>query len=186
MNDAKKRPIEGLKLEVAKEHEWGEVLSVIQDAYAEFEGDSDEEFWKGYQRSIEKTILEDDSVIRIVAKDRTSDGDKIVAAVLYCLPHERQLGNAVVKNPFPEFRLLAVPPQSRNRGLAGLLIEHCEAMAREAGSPTITLHTTVLMQTAKNMYERRHYIRYPEIDFEPVPGFIVWGYRKDFAEPDTE
>jgi hypothetical protein len=34
------------------------------------------------------------------------------------------------------------------------------------------------MQTAKQMYERRGYTRYPDIDFEPVAGFVAWGYWK--------
>lgn len=166
---------EQLEIVVAGRDEWREALSVTLRAYGEYEEKSDPNFWKGYKQSIENALLKDESDIRIVVKEN----GMILAAVLYCAPYEKQMGDAFVKNPFPEMRLLAVPEEHRNRGLAGQLIEYCEAKARAEGSPTITLHTTVLMQTAKQMYERRNYLRYPEIDFEPIPGFVVWGYRKD-------
>ncbi|HEY9718874.1 MAG TPA: GNAT family N-acetyltransferase [Trichormus sp.] len=166
-----------MDIEVAAPSERTAVLSVIKAAYKEYEERSDKNFWNGYQQSIEQTVLTDDSVTLIVAK---SD-DTIYGAVIYCQPYEKRMANAIVKNPFPEMRLLAVPAEHRNHGVAAKLIEYCEDKARSSGSPTITLHTTVLMQTAKQMYERRGYLRYPDIDFTPAPGFVVWGFRKDFA-----
>ena len=165
-----------LAIEIADKKDWEAVLSVTKNAYSEYAQHSDPAFWNMYQKSIEKTILSDDAVVRIVAKEDKT----VLGSVIYCPPYEREMGGAIVKNPFPEMRLLAVPNEFRNRGVAAKLIEFCETEARTSGSPTITLHTTVLMQTAKQMYERRGYTRYPEIDFEPVPGFTVWGYRKDF------
>ncbi|HEY9777562.1 MAG TPA: GNAT family N-acetyltransferase [Planktothrix sp.] len=168
-----------LDIETAKSGEWDEILKVTLAAYEEYARDSSPEFWSNYQKSIERTILTDDSITRIVARE----GDKIVGAVLFCSPYEKVMGGALVKNPFPEMRLLAISPAHRNRGIGALLIDFCEVKARAEGWPTITLHTTVLMQTAKQMYERRGYERYTDIDFVPVPGFTVWGYRKDIAVP---
>jgi ribosomal protein S18 acetylase RimI-like enzyme len=76
-------------------------------------------------------------------------------------------------------RLLAVSPTARNAGIGRALIEECERRARQAGAGAITLHTTHLMSVAKAMYERRNYERYPSIDFEPVPGFLVMGFKKN-------
>jgi GNAT superfamily N-acetyltransferase len=104
----------------------------------------------------------------------------LLGAVLYCAPYEKEMGNAIVKNSFPEMRLLAVPAKFRNRGIAGKLIQFCEEKACREGWQSLTLHTTILMQTAKQMYERRGYVRYPDIDFEPMTGFIVLGYKKNF------
>jgi len=165
-----------ITIETAPPDMWKEVLSVTMESYREYESQSNPEFWTNYQKSIERSLLVDDQPERIVARL----GSTILGAVLYCPPYERKMGNAIVKNPFPEMRLLAVPPRSRNRGIGAKLIDYCEEKARASGSPTITLHTTVLMQTAKQMYERRGYKRFEEIDFEPVPGFIVWGYKKVF------
>jgi ribosomal protein S18 acetylase RimI-like enzyme len=172
--------INTIEITTADISDWNSVLEVTIKAYAEYSVSSDKAFWQSYQESIQKTILNDVHSERIVAKMDA----KIVGAVLYCPPAEKQMGKALVKNPFPEMRLLAVPPESRNHGIAGLLIDFCEEKARQSGSKVITLHTTVLMQTAKAMYERRGYQRYEAIDFEPVPGFIVWGYKKNFRVVD--
>ncbi len=164
-----------IRLTVAGMDERPAVLAVTRAAYDEYAGKSDQSFWRMYERSIEQTILSDETVTSIVAKS----GTEILGAVLYCPPYEKKMGDRVVKNPYPEMRLLAVPAKNRNRGIAARLIEHCELVAKQSGSKTMTLHTTVLMQTAKQMYEKRGYVKYPEIDFEPVPGFVVWGYRKE-------
>jgi ribosomal protein S18 acetylase RimI-like enzyme len=149
-----------------------EVAEVTRRAYLEFAQSSDPAFWAGYEASTREVLLEDDQSRRVVV---TMD-DRIVATVLYCAPREGLFNK--VWNPFPEMRLLAVLPQCRDRQLGALLITTCEKRARDEGFAAITLHTTVLMQTAKSMYERRGYVRFPELDFEPAPGFVVWGYTK--------
>jgi GNAT superfamily N-acetyltransferase len=149
-----------------------EVAEVTRRAYQEFAQSSDPVFWAGYEASTRKVLLEDDKSHRVVV---TVD-DHIVATVLYCAPRESLFNQ--VWNPFPEMRLLAVLPQWRDRQLGALLITTCEHRARGEGFAAITLHTTVLMQTAKSMYERRGYVRFPQLDFEPAPGFFVWGYTK--------
>ena len=107
-----------IEIEIAAKSEWNAVLAVTMAAYNEYAAESDKEFWSLYEKSIERTILTDESIIRIVAKTDAS----ILGTVLYCPPYEKEMGKAVVKNPFPEMRLLAVPPESRNRGTAGRLI----------------------------------------------------------------
>ena len=149
-----------------------EVAEVTRRAYLEFAQSSDPAFWAGYEGSTRKVVLEDDESRRVVV---TMD-DRIVASVLYCAPREGTVSR--VWNPFPEMRLLAVLPECRDRQLGALLITTCEKRARNEGFAAITLHTTVLMQTAKAMYERRGYVRFPELDFEAAPGFVVWGYTK--------
>jgi GNAT superfamily N-acetyltransferase len=149
-----------------------EVAEVTRRAYLEFAHSSDPTFWAGYEASTREVLLDDDESRRVVV---TMD-DRIVASVLYCAPREGRVSK--VWNPFPEMRLLAVLPGYRDRRLGALLITTCETRARDEGFAAITLHTTVLMQTAKSMYERRGYVRFPELDFEPAPGFVVWGYTK--------
>lgn len=155
--------------------ERAQVAEVTRRAYAEFAQHSDPVVWASYQASTRKVLLEDDESRRLVA---TVD-DRIVATVLHCAPREGTVSK--VWNPFPEMRLLAVLPQYRNRHLGALLITTCESRARDDGFAAITLHTTALMQTAKSMYERRGYLRSPDLDFEPAPGFVVWGYTKQLS-----
>lgn len=165
---------EAMQIEIAAPEYWPEVLSVTRSSYEEYAAQSDPAFWTVYQRSIENTVLHDEAVVRLIAKL----DDKVAASVLYCPPYDRMMGGSRVINNYPEMRLLAVLPEFRGAKLAGRLIDKCEAMAVSGGFEKITLHTTVLMQTAKQMYERRGYTRYPDIDFEPVAGFVVWGYWK--------
>jgi ribosomal protein S18 acetylase RimI-like enzyme len=152
-----------------------EVAEVTRLAYLEFAQSSDPAFWAGYEASSKEVLLEDDESSRLVVTMDT----RIVATVLYCAPRHGSFSK--VWNPFPEMRLLAVLPQCRDRQLGALLITTCEKRARDEGFAAITLHTTVLMQTAKSMYERRGYVRFPHIDFEPAPGFVVWGYMKELS-----
>ncbi len=164
-----------IRIDIASKAEWPAVMAITKAAYVEYAERSDETFWRNYQQSIERTILTDESIIRFVARSES----RILGSVLYCPPYERLIGDKLLVNRFPEMRLLAVPPEMRNIGIAGRLIDSCEEHARLSGFRTITLHTTALMETARKMYERRGYTKYPEIDFEPVPGFVVWGFWKN-------
>ncbi len=166
------------RIREATESERSIVVDIFKASYGEYAEGSDPDFWSLYQTNTSKTLLTDESVKRLVV---TVD-DKIVGSVLLCPPNERKFGNTSFKNPYPEMRLLGILPEFRNTGIASLLINECESRTRQSGFDAITLHTTVLMQTAKAMYERRGYVRYPDIDFEPVSGFIVWGYIKHFED----
>jgi len=153
-----------------------EVAEVTRLSYAQYASHSDPAFWSRYEGSTRQALLEREDASRIIMLFN----DKIGASVLYCPPANEVGGHVMVQNTFPEMRLLAVLPQYREQKAAGLLIDACEKRAQLEGFEAITLHTTVLMQRAKAMYERRGYTRYPQIDFEPVPGFVVWGYIKRF------
>ena len=78
-------------------------------------------------------------------------------------------------------RLLAVLPEFRNLKIGQELITACEELIAAKGFQHITLHTTQLMQTAKAMYERRGYTRFPQIDFTPSPDFVVYGFIKEIG-----
>lgn len=158
----------------ASTQEWIAIAEVTKASYEQFAAQAEPAFWTMYEASTRKTLLEDKDIVRIVAVENS----EIAATVVYVPPSERNLGGRVVKNDYPEMRLLSVLPRLRQRGLADQLITACETRARGEGHTAITLHTTSLMTTAKAMYERRGYSRFPEIDFEPVAGFVVWGYIK--------
>ena len=50
---------------------------------------------------------------------------------------------------------------------------------RKRGVRTIGLHTTVIMEVARGMYERMGFVRAPEYDFHPRPEVVVMAYRLD-------
>jgi GNAT superfamily N-acetyltransferase len=82
----------------------------------------------------------------------------------------------------PEVRLLAVPPAERGKGIGRALMDECIRRTRLTGSPTITLHTTDMMQVAMQMYERMGFIHDPNFDFHLAPGIVIKGYRLALAQ----
>ncbi len=74
------------------------------------------------------------------------------------------------------FRLLAVNPNIRGKGLGKRLIHKCFDQAREEGFEYLVIHSTKYMMVAWNMYERMGFERYPQIDFEKN-GVKVHGFR---------
>lgn len=151
------------------------MADITRLSYREFAGVREPEYWKQYEEDTRKTILSDPLLARIVAE---YDG-RIVGSVILCAPYEWRIAEQVVKNPYPEMRLLAVLPEFRNKKIGDDLITACEELIASEGIDHITLHTTQLMKTAMAMYERRGYIRYESIDFSPSPEFTVFGYIKE-------
>ncbi|HEY9733895.1 MAG TPA: GNAT family N-acetyltransferase [Drouetiella sp.] len=164
----------------AEPGEWDALLELTMEAYSQYEKDADPVFWNQYQENIRNTILSAPEIVRLVA---IKDG-VLLASAIYCPPSEKDFGGKVVINPYPEMRLLSVSSEHRNEGLGALLIEECEDRTRKSGFAAMTLHTTHLMTVARNMYERRGYRRFEQIDFEPAKGFTVWGYIKRMSEND--
>ena len=154
--------------------EWPSVATITKVANDEYKPLADSQFWSGYEEMTRSMLLTETGVVRLVA----SEGDELMGSVVYCPPYERQIAGKTIRNPYPEMRLLSVLPSRRNQGIGGRLIQACENKAKEDQAEAITLHTTNLMSTAKAMYERRGYSRFKAIDFEPAPGFIVFGYIK--------
>ena len=154
--------------------EWPSVANITQIANDEYKQVADSQFWSDYEERTRSMLLTEMGVVRLVA----SEGDELMGSVVYCPPYERQMAGKTIKNPYPEMRLLSVLPGRRNQGIGAQLIQACEDRAKAERAEAITLHTTDLMSTARAMYERRGYSRYTAIDFEPAPGFIVYGYIK--------
>ena len=154
--------------------EWPSVATITKVANDEYKPLADSQFWSAYEESTRSMLLTEPGVVRLIA----SEGGELMGSVVYCPPYERQLGGKTIRNPYPEMRLLSVLPSRRNQGIGAQLIQACEDRAKAEQAEAITLHTTELMSIARAMYERRGYSRYGAIDFEPAPGFIVYGYIK--------
>lgn len=76
-----------------------------------------------------------------------------------------------------EFRMLAVAPGARGRGVGEALVRHCLARAAELGLRAIVLSTLPRMQSAHRIYERLGFVRTPERDWEPEEGVLLITYR---------
>ena len=152
--------------------------AVLAAGYAEYEKVFPAENWAPYIKDIldlEGRASESELVVA------ESDGT-IVGCVSYFSPGAKA---SYPTDSFSEhwpsdwaaFRLLAVDPAARRRGIGRLLTEACIARAREQGAPTLGLHTTEPMAVARAMYERMSFERALRYDFRPSPTILVEAYR---------
>jgi ribosomal protein S18 acetylase RimI-like enzyme len=78
-----------------------------------------------------------------------------------------------------EFRMLAVSPAARGRGVAGALVAAVLRRAVQAGAKRIVLSSMDRMRTAHRLYERVGFRRAPELDWQPGDGANLWGFVLD-------
>jgi ribosomal protein S18 acetylase RimI-like enzyme len=75
-----------------------------------------------------------------------------------------------------EVRMLAVDPVAQGRGIGELLARACVERSVAAGCERIVLCSRPQMRAAHRVYERLGFIRAPERDWEPSPGFVLMAY----------
>lgn len=107
----------------------------------------------------------------------TSDG-RIAGAVVYFsdMSSYGSGGTATFEKNASGFRLLAVDPEARGRGIGKLLTEACINKARKDKNEQLIIHSTKFMQVAWKMYEKLGFKRSEDLDFmqEELP---VFGFR---------
>lgn len=75
-----------------------------------------------------------------------------------------------------EFRMLAVDPGARGRGVGGALAQWCVDRAREEGCGALALSSLAEMHAAHRIYRRMGFVREPERDWQPAPGVQLVAY----------
>jgi GNAT superfamily N-acetyltransferase len=84
-------------------------------------------------------------------------------------------GSATGEKNASGFRLLAVAPEARGKGIGRLLTQACIEKAREDKNEQLIIHSTEFMKVAWKMYERMGFERSEDLDFMqgelPVFGF---------------
>ncbi len=136
--------------------------------------------WEGYRQSILATLADVKPAEQIIAEQ----GGTLAGTVLL-FPAGTVLttpDGASITLTWPDIRLLAVAPATRGHGVGAALVRECLRRGRQAGSAAVTLHTTDMMQVAMSMCERMGFVRAPETDFQPAPGFTIKGYRYPFED----
>lgn len=78
-----------------------------------------------------------------------------------------------------EFRMLAVAPSARARGVGSALAQWCVDRAREQGCTAVALSTLTDMTTAHRIYERMGFVRAPARDWAPAPHVQLLAYVLD-------
>jgi ribosomal protein S18 acetylase RimI-like enzyme len=108
-----------------------------------------------------------------VAADGT-DG-RILGSVTFAAPGSALIQVSGVGEG--EFRMLAVAPEARGRGVGEALVRWCIARAHELGLTGVAISTQPSMLAAHRIYQRLGFERTPERDWDPVPGVRLLTYR---------
>lgn len=149
--------------------EMAELADLMVAAYVEFmRGPHDP-----YLESLRDVARRDREAQVWVATDR----EAIVGCVTWCPP-----GSAWREISTPaqgEFRMLAVSPAARGRGVGEALVRYCEALSLATGATEMVLSSLDAMTDAHRLYARLGYHRVPELDWDPNPTVHLIAYRKD-------
>jgi GNAT superfamily N-acetyltransferase len=78
-----------------------------------------------------------------------------------------------------EFRMLAVSPAARGRGVGELMTRWVLDCAVERGFAAVALSSSEKMHAAHRLYERLGFRRTPELDWRPEPDVPLITYRLD-------
>ncbi len=78
-----------------------------------------------------------------------------------------------------EFRMLAVAPGARGRGVGEALARHVLALCADAGEDVIVMSSLVQMSAAHRIYERLGFHRLPERDWSPQEGVELITFIRD-------
>jgi ribosomal protein S18 acetylase RimI-like enzyme len=82
-----------------------------------------------------------------------------------------------------EFRMLAVAPHARGRGVAEAMVRLCMERSVELGYGAVTLCSMSAQEPAQRLYARLGFRRTPELDWKPVPSVELLAYRLDLTPP---
>ena len=81
-----------------------------------------------------------------------------------------------------EFRMLAVDPGAQGRGVGRALVRRCLQRSRELGFSGVVLCSLPTMTAAHALYLSQGFVRDHALDWSPMPGVELWGFRTTLAE----
>jgi ribosomal protein S18 acetylase RimI-like enzyme len=110
------------------------------------------------------------------AEQADGAGGRIVGTVM--LQPWPDGGKVVTRPGEAEIRALAVSPDARGAGVGLALIAAVTDRAMREGVRHLVLSTQPEMKPAHRLYERAGFIRLPERDWQPEPGFTLLAYGK--------
>lgn len=113
----------------------------------------------------------------LVAHDDGTDG--VLGVVVYAGPGSPWQDVAVEGEA--EFRMLAVQPAARGRGVGENLVSACVERARGEGLPRLVLSTGPEMLAAHRLYDRMGFRRESARDWSPRPGIDLRCYVMDLS-----
>ena len=114
---------------------------------------------------------------RAAAAELLVAGD-VLGTVTY-VPDGGPLGEIAGPNE-AEFRMLAVHPAARGRGVGTALLRHVVDDSRRRGRAGVVCSSLPEMRAAHRIYERLGFQRVPERDWSPLPGVDLVAFALRF------
>ena len=105
-----------------------------------------------------------------------ADDNGLLGTVTFC-PYGSDYREVGQRRDQGEFRMLAVAPAARRRGIARLLVQHCLDRSRQLGHTEMVLCSADTMTSAHELYATFGFVRAPELDWRPGPDILLWGFR---------
>lgn len=157
----------------AREEEWDAVGSLTERAYRAY-GYFDNGIAPGYAVELADARPRAAAAELWVAVDGE---DRLLGTVTICHPGTEY---AEISRPGElEFRMLAVDPTARGRGIGGVLIQSVLDRARDLAIPRVVLCTQDRMKSVHRVYERHGFTRLPDRDWDPLPDVHLIGFALD-------
>ncbi len=126
----------------------------------------------GYSDELRNAAHRAEHAVLVVAVDST----EVLGTVTWC-PIGSPYRELATRPDQGEFRMLAVSPAARRRGVGRALMQWCLRRAREEELREIVLCSLPQMTSAHAMYAALGFVRAPELDWSPAEGVVLWGFR---------
>lgn len=103
-------------------------------------------------------------------------GEAVLGTVTYCPPGS-PLRELAVDDDQSEFRMLAVDPTARGRGVGRVLVEACIDRARRSSVREVVVSSLPTMHAAHRLYASLGFDHAPDLDWSPHPSVLLRGFR---------
>jgi GNAT superfamily N-acetyltransferase len=164
-------PPGGLRVRPVLAEELAEVGQLTADVYI---GDGFLQAFDGYVDKLADTARRAREAEVWVAVE---DG-RLLGSVTFCVPGSPY--REIARDNEGEFRMLAVSPAARGRGVGKALVELCLRRSREEGYVGVRMSSMDKMTSAHRVYERLGFTRAPGDDWSPEPGVLLLAYALAF------
>ncbi|MFE3196407.1 GNAT family N-acetyltransferase [Embleya sp. NPDC059237] len=163
----------GVRIRQARPEEYEAVGEVTIAGYAGLVA-SDQDYVNDLRKAAHRA---ENSELLVAVDEHTGEILGTVAFVLPGSPYAE-----VSREGEGEFRMLAVTPAARGRGIGEALVEACLERARKYHFTAVAISTVWDMRAAHRLYGRMGFHRAPERDWWPVPEVELICYLKDLRE----
>jgi ribosomal protein S18 acetylase RimI-like enzyme len=158
-----------MRLRRARSEDLSAVGEVTVAAYAEF-GDGNPDEYVEHLRGAERRHRE--AELWVATPD---DSEEILGTVTVC--PEGSAWREIAGPREGEFRMLAVAPAARGRGVGAALVDVVIERFRRDRAAAVVMSTLPQMRSAHRIYEAAGFQRAPELDWSPTGTVHLIGYR---------